>query len=237
MVDLNWEDENLLARRDESLLVERENLTLRQRSTDILRQAIVDNRFKPGTHLKERELCDLLGVSRTSIREALRHLESEHLIEMVPHRGPVVISLSVEDAINLYQVRAALEGLVGELFAAHATDQQIKALEDKAAEMANAAENIDPKVILPIIENFYEILFEGSQNQVCTQIIQSLNARISLLRRKSLSRKERAGPMMKEISKIVVAASKRDAGALRQACIAHVKSASKAVMPLLVARK
>ena len=109
----------------DSLLVERNRLTLRERAADILRQAIIDQRFPPGTHLKERELCDMLGVSRTSVREALRHLESECLIETVPHKGPVVVTLTMQDARELYQVRAALEGLAGELFAAKASDQQI----------------------------------------------------------------------------------------------------------------
>lgn len=235
MDEANEESDHSLEHRDETLLVERENLTLRQRTTDILRQAIVDNRFVPGTHLKERELCDLLGVSRTSVREALRHLESEHLIKMVPHKGPLVTMLTVEDAKSLYEVRAALEGLAGELFATCATDDQIRALEAKAEEMAKAAKKIELSEMLPIIEEFYKILFEGSKNPVCWQFIRSLNARISLLRRKSLSSLDRSQSMMKEISEIVTAASNRDAAMLKQACISHVEGASQAVIPLLLA--
>ena len=223
---------------DKSLRVGRENLTLRERTADMLRQAIVeDHRFPPGTRLKERELCDLLGVSRTSVREALRHLESERLIKMVPHKGPIVASLTVKDAESLYQVRAALEGLAGEMFAKNASGQQIKDLQQSAKVMASAADTVEPKEMLVIIEGFFQILFEGSQNEICTQFIQSLNARTSVFRRMSLSRPERSAPMMKEIAEMVDAAVARDGVALKQACIAHVEGACNAVMPLLRANE
>ena len=93
--------------------IERTSMTLRERAADVIRQAIIDHRLPPGTHLKERELCEMLGVSRTSVREALRHLETEQLISTVPHRGPVVVSLTADDARQLYQVRAVLEGRPG----------------------------------------------------------------------------------------------------------------------------
>jgi len=213
-----------------SLLVGRELLTLRERATDILRQAIIDHRFPPGSRLRERELCELLGVSRTSVREALRHLESERLIETVPHKGPVVVSLTVQDARDLYQVRAALEGLAGELFATNATDRHIQDLRDAAEEMAVAARAGEPETTLAIVAKFYQVLFEGSQNQVCAQFIQSLNTRIYMFRRMSLSSEGRTVTMMKEVEDIVAAATKRDAEGLKRACIAHVEGACSAVM-------
>lgn len=215
---------------DGSLLVERKLLTLRERATDILRQAIIDHRFPPGTRLRERELCELLGVSRTSVREALRHLESEHLIETVPHKGPVVVSLTVQDARDLYQVRAALEGLAGELFATNATDRQIQDLRDAADEMAVAAVTGEPEATLGIVAKFYQVLFGGSQNQVCAQFIDSLNTRIYMFRRMSLSSEGRTEAMMKEVEDIVAAATLRDAEGLKRACIAHVEGACAAVM-------
>ena len=216
--------------RDSSLLVERKLMTLRERATDILRQAIIDHRFPPGARLRERELCELLGVSRTSVREALRHLESEHLIETVPHKGPVVVSLTVRDAKDLYQVRAALEGLAGELFATNASDRHIQDLRQAADEMAVAAGTGEPETTLGIVAKFYQVLFDGSQNQVCAQFIQSLNTRIYMFRRMSLASEGRTGAMMKEVEDIVAAATARDAEGLKRACIAHVEGACAAVM-------
>ena len=215
---------------DASMRVARNSLTLRERTAEVLRHAIIDHRLPPGTHLKERELCDMLGVSRTSVREALRHLESEHLITTVPHRGPTVVRLTADDARDLYKVRSALEGLVGELFATHASDDEIAELRRIARLMADAARRDRPEVTLAIVADFYKVLFDGARNQVCAQFIQSLNARISMFRRLSLASEGRAETMMIEVENIVDAAAARDPDALRRACIEHVEGACSAVM-------
>jgi len=77
-----------------------------------IRDAIMIGTFKPGQRLVERELCELIGVSRPSIREALRRLEADGLINNVPNRGPAVNSISAEEARQLYAARALLEGYV-----------------------------------------------------------------------------------------------------------------------------
>ncbi len=217
-----------------SMRVGRKSMTLRERSTDMLRQAIIDHRLPPGTHLKERELCEMLDVSRTSVREALRHLESEQLIETVPHRGPVVVTLTARDARDLYKVRAALEGLAGELFAEHATDQHIADLSRIGRAMAVSAEENHPDVTLGLISEFYKILFDGADNGVCAHFIHSLNARISMLRRMSLASVGRPKAMMKDVERIVDAATARDPEALKKACMDHVEGACAAVMPQLI---
>ncbi len=220
---------------DGSMRVERHSLTLRERAADVLRQAIIDNRLPPGSHLKERELCEMLGVSRTSVREALRHLESEQLIVTVPHRGPVVATLTVDDARELYTVRAALEGLVGELFATEATDAQITELQTISREMATTARRGDAVDTLATVAEFYRVLFDGANNRVCAQFIQSLNARVSMFRRLSLASEGRVETMLKEVGHIVDAAVDRNPEKMRQACVAHVEGARAAVMRQLPA--
>jgi DNA-binding GntR family transcriptional regulator len=220
---------------DGSMRVGRELLTLRERATDVIRRAIIDHRLPPGTRLKERELCEMLGVSRTSVREALRHLESEQLIRMVPHKGPMVVALTSEDARKLYEVRASLEGLVGELFARNASDAQIARLRAIAAEMAEAARSDSAHVTLAIIESFYQVLFEGADNSVCAQLITSLNSRIAVFRRLALASAQRRREMMADIDEIVKAAVARDAEALKLACTRHVAAAYAAVRQQLAA--
>lgn len=172
----------------------------------------------------------MLGVSRTSVREALRHLESEQLIETVPHRGPVVASLSAEDALDLYRVRAALEGLVGELFASAATDGQVAELADLGKRIARAARQSAPEPILAEIEAFFGVLYDGSGSQTAADLVRRLNSRISIFRRLALSDEHRRGAMLRDVEAIVSAARARDAEGLRRACIEHVEAAAAAVM-------
>lgn len=217
---------------DAFLKIERRT-TLRQQTTDVLRKAIIDQRFKPGEHLIERELCELVGVSRTSVREALRHLESEGLIKMVPHKGPVVASLSVTEARNIYQVRAALEGLAGELFAANATDQQIGELRRVADEVGASAKAGEFDRVLEIKSLFYDVILAGAGNDTLAQVIHSLNTRVWILRRMSLMSPNRNILMMDEVEEIVAAAEARDPARTRAACIRHVENASLLVIPQL----
>jgi DNA-binding GntR family transcriptional regulator len=226
-------DHTIVAPEYNSLRIQRKSSTLREKAADMLRQAIIEYRFPPGTHLIERELCELLGVSRTSVREALRHLESEHLITMVPHKGPIVASLSAQDVEHLYQVRASLEGLAGELFAQHATDKQIDDLRKATRKMARLSNTKNPAAILKVVEQFYQIIFDGAQNPVCTQFVQSLNTRISMFRHMSIASEGRHSVMMDEVNNIMDAADERDADKLKQACIAHVEGACQAALSQL----
>ncbi|NQV43882.1 MAG: GntR family transcriptional regulator [Rhodospirillales bacterium] len=222
-----------LASAGDSLMVRRDASTLRKQATDILRQAIIDQRFPPGKHLVERELCELLGVSRTSVREALRHLESEHLIRMVPHKGPVVASLTATEARNIYEVRAALEGLAGQLFATHATDAQVDELVRISKEITKRVKSGDFDAVLEIKSRFYDVIFAGAQNDMLAHMIHSLNTRVWILRRMSLMSPERSKKMIAEVQSIIKAAQARDPVGMKEACIWHVKSASEVVLPKL----
>ena len=97
--------------RSASLMVQRPGKTLRELALARMRDALLDNHFKPGERLVERDLCDQLGVSRTVVREVLRHLESEGLVSTVGTRGPVVAQTTPEQAMQIYEIRGALEGM------------------------------------------------------------------------------------------------------------------------------
>src|SRR5215469_10859654 len=93
-----------------SLKVERPTITLRELALQKMRTAILDARFLPGDRLVERALCEELGVSRTVVREVLRHLETEGLVESLPNQGPIVAILDIDTAAEIYEIRALLEG-------------------------------------------------------------------------------------------------------------------------------
>src|SRR5690606_30904625 len=139
------------------LKVTRNTQNLRQQVVELLRGAILEYRFKPGERLIERELCELTGVSRTSVREALRHLESEGLVVNLPHKGPTVAVVTAQDALELYQVRGALEGLAGRLFATRGGREQVVRLEGALAGLEAAFAERDRRGIEQATAAFYEV--------------------------------------------------------------------------------
>ena len=145
----------------------------------------------------------------------------------------MVATLTAEEACHIYQVRAALEGLAGELFATNASRQQIKELFQVAEEMKMAANVCDFDRVLEIKSKFYEVIFSGAGNETLAQMIHFLNTRIWILRRMSLSSPNRNILMMGEIEDILAAAKAGDPSRTRAACIQHVENASHIVLPQL----
>src|SRR5206468_8354739 len=126
-----------------------------------MRGAIIAGRLAPGARLIERELIEMLGVSRTVVREALRQLQSEGLVAEDAKKGMVVRELSEAEARHLYDIRALLEGLAARLFVETATDAQVRKLADALQKTVEAYAAGDPRRILKTKTAFYEHLFAG----------------------------------------------------------------------------
>jgi len=220
----------------DSLRVRRQAAPVRQQTQEKLRQAILEGRFLPGERLIERELCELTGVSRTSVREALRQLEAEGLVKILPYKGPVVAEITVEDARHIYQVRAALEGLAGRLFAMRASDEEVEELADAVEQLAVAYESGDIKQMLQAKTEFYQILLTGSGNPLARSMLQSLHDRVNYLRITSLSSPGRPHASLAEIRRIVEAIRSRDPEKAWAACVEHVYNAEAEAVKALQAR-
>src|SRR5215472_442807 len=128
--------------------IRRSAAPLRHEVLDALRSSIVNGRLAPGARLIERELIGMTGVSRTVIREALRQLEAEGLVDVVPNRGAVVRELTVEEARDLYAIRALLEGLAARMFVEKAGEQDIAALGRELKATAAAYRRRDPEATI-----------------------------------------------------------------------------------------
>jgi GntR family transcriptional regulator, trigonelline degradation regulator len=204
---------------DTTLWVDREFEPLRGRTLKALRQAILANQLNPGQRLVERELCQQTGVSRSSIREALRYLESEGLVESRGSKGMFVSVLTKTQAMEIYEVRAALEGEAARHFAERANDEDLRELRKSFGRIKKVALK-DPNAYSSEIDNFIEILFAGARNAVAQALIRSLRARINLLRITTirLAPKERTVGSLAQMSKIVEALERRDASAAAEAC-------------------
>lgn len=208
------------------LRVERNPALIRSQVLDNLRQAILDRRLAPGQRLIERELVELTGVSRTSVREALRELAAEGLVTAIPNKGTVVASVSAEEARQLYEVRSALEALAGRLFVANASATQRKAL-------ARALERVERQAakgqnVLAAKDAFYAVLFEGGGNDALKSVVNGLHARVSVLRSLSTSVPGRLEHSVAELRAIVDAVHAGDADAAAAACARHVEEAGRA---------
>ena len=217
------------------LRVERNPAPVRTQVIDNLRQAIIDRRFLPGQRLIERELVELTGVSRTSIREALRELTAEGLVTSVPNKGNVVTQVSSKEAEQLYQVRSALEGLAGRIFVENASAKDRYEL-GKAMQDVERAANAGVSILEPK-DRFYEILFAGGGNDALRSISNSLHARISMLRSLSLSVPGRTAQSLEELHKILKAVEANDADGAADACARHVEAAGRAAIQALAERQ
>lgn len=191
-----------------------------------VRQAIISGRFRPGERLIERELCTLLGVSRTSLREALRQLEGDGLVANIPHKGLVVVTMTREAADEIYEVRAVVEGLAGRLFAERATDEQRAALQAALAVVEAALQSETLPALVAAKDRFYAVLVGGGANHTLAAILQSLQDRIAALRYLTLNAPGRAAHSVAEMRQILAAVLARDPAAAAQACVAHVEAAA-----------
>ncbi|CDF81663.1 GntR family transcriptional regulator [Pseudomonas knackmussii B13] len=222
---------------DDSFKVNRNPVTLREIVLDKLRGAILNFQLLPGDRLVERDLCDRLGVSRTSVREALRHLESEGLVEFADAKGPRVAIITLEDACDIYELRCVLEGMIVQLFTLNAKAKDIRALERALDENREALETGDLQQVLDSVQGFYDVLLEGSGNRIAATQLRQLQARISYLRATSVSQANRRGASNQEMEKIVAAIKSGDPLAAHQASVDHVRAAAKVALDYLKSKQ
>lgn len=216
-----------------NLQIPRQAATLRLLVEDRIRNAIATGHFKPGQRLIERELCEQIGVGRTSVREALRQLEAEGLVVTIPHRGPEVSSISFEEARQLYDVRGLLEGFAGRGFAEHGTDAAIAELGRAVASFRKAAEGDDRAALVAAKTNFYAVLTEGAGNVFVKQLLTTLHNRITLLRVTSMTQEGRLKDSVAEIEDIYRAIAARDGDKAEALCRHHIAKAAEVALAVL----
>lgn len=206
---------------------------VRRQVEDALREAIVTGRFLPNDHLPDRVLCEMFGTSRSVVREAVRLLEAEGLIVVYPNRGPFVAPLSVAEAREIYEVRAALEPLAGAGFARHATPAQQAALRAVYEEMRDHGPTETRQALLDMKRRFYDILSQGCGNAYAARMLERLLCRNAQLRATSLSCPDRLPHTLAEMGEIVAAVENRDPAAAAKACRRHVEQAAAVALAIL----
>ena len=207
----------------------RSGTPLRAQVVGLIRDSILNFHYKPGQRLIERELIERFEVSRTTIREALRELTSEGLLQSIPQRGVVVVVPTPQDALEMYELRAALESLAARKFVERASDTQVAklraALDRLDVLISEGGSTLD---VLRAKDVFYETLLSGCGNRAVHETLKGLQARISLLRATSRGRPGRLTAARVELHAVMSAIEARNAEAAARACGYHVEQAKRA---------
>jgi DNA-binding GntR family transcriptional regulator len=198
---------------------------LRDQVVTAIRDAIIAGHHAPGTRLKEKDLCEQMGVSRTVVREALRQLETERLVRIEPNVGPVVTKLSRQDVSDLYQTREALESAAARLAAMHAPPEHVKALK-AAYDQIVIADSQDMQSLLERKNDFYRAMIAASGNRVIGEMLHNVQARISQLRLLTLGSPGRHEHTVQELASVVEAIARKDPEAAVAATVIHVRNAA-----------
>ena len=213
--------------------VSRVHAPVRHQTTQNIRNAIIEGIFRPGDRLIERELCELTGVSRTIIREALRQLEAEGIVKTIPNKGPFVATLTIEEAKDIYQVRQVLECFACRLCAERASPSQISDLSHAVKTLEEVSSIGDTKKYIEAKTTFYDVILKSCGNKLIYLIIGLLHTRITYLRSMSLSLPGRVDKSLAEIKQISEAIERRDPDVACTACEEHIKNAEAVALKVL----
>jgi DNA-binding GntR family transcriptional regulator len=216
-----------------SLRVERRTTTLRELALEKMRTAILDAHFHPGERLVERALCEELGVSRTVVREVLRHLETEGLVDSIPNQGPIVAILDLDTAAEIYEIRALLEGEAAMACARHAEESTLAELAACIDKIQHAFDTQDHQAVRAFTTAFYERMFTGGKKTVAWDIVQSLTARINRLRALTIASDDRGRQAVQEMRRMLAAIRARNPTEAREAAVAHVERVAEIARHLL----
>jgi DNA-binding GntR family transcriptional regulator len=206
---------------------------LRELVFESLREAILSGQLRPGERLMEIQLAEEMGVSRTPVREAIRKLELEGSVVMIPRKGAYVSGLSLKDIADVFEIRGALEGLAAELASDRITDEELEELERYLVKIAEEIENGDLNKVVQTDTDFHSLLYQASRNGRLTQIINNLREQIQRFRTTSLSYPGRMKNALEEHRKIVEAIASRDGDLARKLAQEHIENAENSMMSML----
>jgi len=196
-----------------------------------LRQAILEGKLEPGQRLMEVQLAEQLGVSRTPVREAIRKLELEGLVIMLPRKGAYVANVSLKDIIDVLEIRASLEGLAASLATERIRDEELEKLKTIAEEFKQSLvnnENIEIQLKKDV--EFHECIFNATNNKKLVQLINSLWEQVYRFRVTYVSDVDMSSKILEEHQNILDAISKGDPELAQKYAIEHIERAENFMM-------
>ncbi|WP_052673466.1 GntR family transcriptional regulator [Rouxiella chamberiensis] len=213
------------------------NVSAREMVEDRIRSGIAVGDFLPGEPLREREICELTGVSRSAVREAFRSLEAEGLITTVRYRGPMVSQLSIEEVHSIYELRGILESACAQLFTQRATAEQRASLRESVEEIGRGHATQNMVLVINASEKFYQVLTEGTGNVAIGQTLFSLLNRLALFRFSSTRWPGRAEKSMAELRAIITAIEANDADTAALRAVEHTVASGEIALLVIEERQ
>jgi DNA-binding GntR family transcriptional regulator len=201
--------------------------------SDRLRAMIIEGDLPPGSRLNERVLGERLGVSRTPLREALRVLASEGLVELTPNRGAHVVALSEADIRDSFELMGALEALSGELACARITDDELVEIKAMTFQMLACHARRDLPAYYRLNRLIHDRINRAARNAALTQTYATVNLRLSNLRFRSNFDDDKWAKAAREHEQMVVALEARDGAALSALLRAHLRAKCEVVLEAL----
>lgn len=210
---------------------------LRELVCETIRQAIIDGTFSPGERLMEIQMADEMGVSRTPVREAIRKLELEGFVVMIPRRGTYVADISIKDITEIYEIRTSLDVLAAGLAAERITDDELEALNRMLVEIGQHIADNNMEKIVEIDTAFHDILYQASRNERLCSIINNLREQLTGIRSRSMSYPGRLVETMDEHRSLVDCIAARNVEAAQEAARVHIENAEHTLMKSLTMDK
>ena len=206
-----------------------EYLPLRDVVFNTLRQAILRGELKPGERLMEIQLANKLGVSRTPIREAIRKLELEGLVLMIPRKGAEVADITEKSLMDVLEVRKALEELAVKLCCDKITPAEIEDLHRAAAEFERILESNDVTEIAEADVRFHDIIYLATGNQKLIQLLNNLREQMYRYRVEYLKQKEAHPRLVMEHEELIRRIEKKDKTAAAGIVCRHIDNQAEVV--------
>lgn len=203
---------------------------LREVVADALREAIREGILEPGERLMEISLAEELGVSRTPVREAIRKLELEGFVVMMPRRGTYVSEISIRDVNEVFEIRTSLEALASELAAERITTEELETLQRLLVEIGGYIEDGDMEKIVETDMRFHDLLYQASRNSRLVGVINNLREQLTRFRTTSMSYPGRLKETLKEHRAMVEAIAQGNVKDAKKAAKLHLEKSEQALL-------
>jgi DNA-binding GntR family transcriptional regulator len=210
---------------------------LREVVCETLRDAIRKGKLKPGERLMESQLAEDLGVSRTPVREAIRKLELEGYVIMMPRRGTYVANLSIRDVNEVFEIRTSLDSLASGLAAERITDEELERLQRLLVAIGGYIEENDMDKIVECDTEFHDLLYQASRNSRLVGIIFNLREQLTRFRSTSMAFPGRLKATLEEHRRIVEAIAQGDGAEARAAAEYHMEKSEQTLLESMEAMK